>query len=91
MLGLAPLAAFFFATAVVANPVPIDLGITFGPGSDNLPVLNLPYASYKAYSYDVTDDVSSSSHIRDFLKELGLIVQTVLRFQEHPLRRSPYW
>lgn len=58
MLGLAPLAAFFFATAVVAVPAPIDIGITFGSGSDKLPVLNLPYASYKAYSYDVTDDVS---------------------------------
>lgn len=61
MFGLAPLAAFFFASAVVAVPAPIDIGITFGSGSNNMPILNLPYASYKAYSYDVTDDVSPPS------------------------------
>lgn len=49
--------AFLFATAALA--VPLDFGIHFGSGSDKMPTLTLPYASYKAYSYDVTDDVST--------------------------------
>ncbi|TGZ77361.1 alpha/beta-hydrolase [Ascodesmis nigricans] len=57
-----PLKALIFATAALA--VPLDFGIVFGPGSDNLPVLNLPYASYKAYSYDVSDDYYVFKNIR---------------------------
>lgn len=53
MLGL------FFLSALLPSALaaPLALGITFGSGSANLPTLTLPYASYKAYSYDVTDDV----------------------------------
>lgn len=51
-----------FLTALVAittvvEAAPLDFGIEFGNGSDNLPTLTLDYAKYKAYSYDVTDDV----------------------------------
>ena len=35
---------------------PLDLGISMG--KDGMPVLNLPYASYKARYYDRSDDVS---------------------------------
>jgi hypothetical protein len=43
-----------------ALAAPVSIGITFGSGSDNLPTLTLPYATYSAYSYDVDDDVSTT-------------------------------
>jgi hypothetical protein len=59
MLALSFLFASFLVPVIAAPaPINIGLGIEFGPGSNDLPTLKLPYATYKAYSYDVTDDVS---------------------------------
>ncbi|KAF8541687.1 Carboxylesterase [Trichophaea hybrida] len=51
MLGLYFFLAPFLPTVLAA---PLILGITLGPGSNDLPILTLPYAIYTAYSYDVT-------------------------------------
>jgi hypothetical protein len=53
--------ALFFLAGLLPSVVlaaPLSLGIAFS-STDGLPELTLPYATYKAYSYDVTDDVSS--------------------------------
>lgn len=60
MRGLLLLSSLF-ATAFAA---PLSLGISFGSGSSSLPILTLPYGSYKAYSYDVTDDYYYFKNIR---------------------------
>lgn len=52
--------AFLFLVGLLPSVLaaPLSLGIAFST-TDGLPTLTLPYATYKAYSYDVTDDVSS--------------------------------
>ncbi|KAF8246312.1 alpha/beta-hydrolase [Wilcoxina mikolae CBS 423.85] len=61
MLGL----CFFLVSLLpTALAVPLTLGITLGPGSNDLPTLTLPYATYKAYSYDVTGDYYTFKNIR---------------------------
>lgn len=62
MLGSLLLIAFVaISTVVEAAPAALNFGIEFGAGSKDLPTLTLDYAKYKAYSYDVTDDVCSPS------------------------------
>ena len=46
--------------AAICCPASADLGITFDKRADSLPVLKLPYASYRAASYDPNGDVCTS-------------------------------
>ena len=62
MLGLF-LIAGLISTALA---VPLTLGITLGSGSNALPTLTLPYGTYKAYSYDTSDDVCLDFHWNSF-------------------------
>ncbi|KAI5815645.1 Alpha/Beta hydrolase protein [Pyronema omphalodes] len=72
MLALGFLFASFLVPVIAAPaPINIGLGIEFGPGSNDLPTLKLPYATYKAYSYDVTDDYYTFRNIRFAAPPLG--------------------
>lgn len=52
--------ALWFLAGLIPSAIaaPLSLGIQFST-KNGLPTLTLPYASYTAYSYDVTDDVSA--------------------------------
>ncbi|KAH8152829.1 uncharacterized protein LAJ45_03055 [Morchella importuna] len=57
--------ALFFLAGLLPSVLaaPLSLGIAFS-STDGLPELTLPYATYKAYSYDVTDDYYTFKNIR---------------------------
>jgi hypothetical protein len=83
MLSLYFFLATLFQSVLVA---PLVLEITLKPGSNDLPILTLPYATYKAFSYDVTGDVPSP-----FFTPLIQLNEAVIYFQEHQICSTSHW
>lgn len=74
---LCVLAIGVLAAAAPAPTPTQNLGIRFEDSEGELPILSLPYATYRAASYDVADDVCLSSGIR--LSEASHQILTAFR------------
>lgn len=75
---------FALSMAVLAAAAPAatatqKLGIRFEDSEGELPILSLPYATYKATSYEVADDVRLSVQLPSSLKPRSLKLLTSSR------------
>ena len=87
ILAIFPNVVFAVPTAVPETPE-LSIGIHRELDISGLPVLTLPYASYKASTYNKSDDVCII--LLSLLELQSLIMRKiVLRLPEHPLRRTP--
>lgn len=64
MLAVTVALCLVLLPAVLAVPLASTLGISFDTADDGMPLLTLPYATYKAAFHDTSDDVSLNSHLK---------------------------
>ena len=55
---------FLYLVAIVSPTSSLQLGLSFDLTAHGLPILTLPYASYRAKEFNPDGDVQSPSHIQ---------------------------
>lgn len=80
-----PKVALIFSLAAICRAASANLGLSFDKRAGSLPTLKLPYATYRAASYNPNGDVCLARSSHFFLAHL-LTFLADLHLQEHPLR-----
>ena len=77
-----------FLYALSCNPMQIPLGLELNTTA-GLPTLTLPYATYRAASFNPNGNVTSHQAYKCFAAVLTASLD--LHLQKHPLWRSSNW